>query len=109
MTIHITISNMLLNDDDEQFISRRLNFAISRFSHHIRRINVHVAADKLSKPGFTIRVRMQAMLTRGGSVSVEGFSNDLHSGAATTADRIARSIERELQNRIEAARNAVSS
>ncbi len=98
---------MPLDENDERFISRRLNFAISRFSQHIRRVNVHVSYEPKSQTVFSLRIRMQAMFMLEGSVSVETLCNELHSGAATTADRLARSIERELQNRLEANRSSM--
>jgi len=100
MTIHITFSDMSASENDERFISRRLDFSISRFCRHVRRINVRVSVSPDAPSGFAMRVQMQAMLSQGGSVDVENISNDLHSASAGATDRLARRIERELQNRV---------
>lgn len=77
----------------EQYIQRRLNFALSRFGDRVEDLSVRLCDD--SNPGES-RCRIVATLTPFGRVEIEERNSDLFTAIDRAAGRLGRRVSREL-------------
>ena len=95
---HIELTAALLGH-----VERRLRFTLSRFGQKIRQVAVQLL-DLNGRPGGLdkrCRVTVTLTLSPSGKVMVEASDADLHAAIDRAADRLERSVKRELERRRE--------
>jgi len=93
---HIVLTATLL-----AHVERRLRFALGRFEQKIRQIAVQVTDLNGPRGGFDKQCRFTVTLSPSGKVIVGAIDADLHTAIDRAADRLERSVTRELKRRRE--------
>ncbi len=101
MRVAIQRHNVPVNGDLRAHIERRLQFALSRFGRLVRRVAVHLGDTNGTRRGVDKRCRIEVSLTPTGSVRAENTDADFIAAVANAADRVGRSVGRELERRRE--------
>lgn len=83
-------------------VERRLRFALIRFEQKIRQIAVLVTDLNGRRGGLDKQCRVTVTLSPSGKVMVGATDADLHTAIDRAADRLERSVTRELERRREA-------
>lgn len=97
MNLRISALHIVLAREQREAIERRIRFACGRFAPRIREISVIVEDSNGPRGGIDKVVRLVAKLSSGGSLHVSDVDAVLQAGVDRAADRLARSIQRELQ------------
>lgn len=82
-------------------VERRLRFAPSRFGQKIRQVAVQLQDVNGPRGGLDKLCRVTVTLAPSGKVRVEANDADLHTAIDRAADRVERSVTRELERRRE--------
>jgi putative sigma-54 modulation protein len=93
---HIELTEALL-----AHVERRLRFALSRFGQKIRLAAAQLAAINEPRGGVDKQCRVTVTLSPSGKVMAEATDADLHTAIDRAADRLERSVTRELRRRRE--------
>ncbi len=101
MLIEVTNRNVTLADGVREWIERRLQFALGRFSSRIRRVSVVFSDVNSGRGGCDKLCRMKITLIPGGVVVIEDIDPSVVSVVANIAERAARSVSRALERRRE--------
>lgn len=101
MLIEVTNRNVVLADGVREWIARRLQFALGRFSSRIRRVSVVFSDVNGGKGGCDKQCRIKITLIPGGEVVIEDIDPSVVTVVANIAERAARSVSRELERRRE--------
>lgn len=101
MLIEVTNRNVTLADGVREWIERRLQFALGRFSSCIRRVSVVFSDVNGGRGGCDKQCRMKITLIRGGEVVIEDIDPSVLTVVANIAERAARSVSRVLEHRRE--------
>lgn len=85
----------------QEYIGRRLHFALGRFGPVIRRVNVRAGDVNGPRGGIDKRCRILVKLRVAGSspITVETYDSDLHAAIDRSTDRIGRSVARALERK----------
>jgi len=84
-------------DGLRQHASRRLHYALSRFSRRISLVTVRIRGAWGARPGAEGTCRILVNLLREGQVDVEETQPDLHAAVARAAERAGRAVGRALE------------
>ena len=101
MRVAIQKHNVQVNEDLRAHIERRLQFALSRFGRLVRRVAVHLGDTNGTRGCVDKRCCIEVSLTPSGSVRAEDTDADFFPAVANAADRVGRSVGRELERRRE--------
>ena len=101
MRIEVTKRNVTLTDDVREWIERRLQFALGRFSSRIRRVSLMISDVNGDRGGCDKQCRLRILLIPSGEVVVEDMDPSIVSVVANVAERAARSVSRALERRRE--------
>ena len=93
---HIGLTEALL-----AHVERRLRFALSRFGQKIRQVAVQLTDLNGPRGGVDKQCRVTATLSPSGRVMVEEIDAALHTAIDRAAERLERSVVRELERRRE--------
>ncbi len=93
---HIELTEALL-----AHVERRLRFALSRFGQKIRLAAAQLADINGPRGGVDKQCKVTVTLSPSGKVMVEATDADLHTAIDRAADRLERSVTRELRRRRE--------
>ncbi len=99
MDLDIRGVNYELGDELEQYIERRLRFALGRFAGRIGRVTVRLSDVNGPRGGVDKRCQMVVALVPRGVVMVEGSGDDAFALIAATAKRAGRAVRRERERR----------
>lgn len=91
---HVELTAALLDH-----VERRLRFALCRFGQKIRLAAVQLADLNGPHGGVDKQCKVTVTLSPSGKVMVEATDADLHSAIDRAADRVERSVTRELERR----------
>lgn len=97
MLIDVTKRNVTLAEGVEEWIERRLQFALGRFSARIRRVSVSFSDANGTRGGCDKQCRMRIALIPSGEVIVEGVDESEFAVAASLAERAGRTVGRMLE------------
>jgi len=86
-------------------LTRRLEFALGRFSRRLGRIRIHLSGLNGDHGGNDKRCCLVARVQRGGEVVVEDRDGDLDTLIDRTCNRMGQAVLRELGRRREARRD----
>ncbi len=101
MLIEVTKRNVTLAEGAGEWIERRLQFALGRFSSRIRCVSVSLSDVNGNRGGCDKQCRLRITLIPGGEVVVEDVDPSVVTVVANVAERAARSVSRALERRRE--------
>ncbi len=99
MLIEVTKRNVMLADGVREWVERRLQFALGRFSSRIRRVSVIFSDVNGNRGGCDKQCRLRIALIPNGEVVVEDIDPSVATALANVADRATRSVSRALERR----------
>ncbi len=97
MKIHVLDRNVGINSDQLGKAERSLQFALDRFSSHVRAVDVLFSDVNGPKGGDDLHYRMKISLHGKGDLVIEGKGFAVDAVAAETADRAALAVSRRLE------------
>lgn len=97
MVIEILNRNLKLDAETEEWIERRLHFALSRFSNRIRKVTVSLTDLNGPKGGIDKDCTLRVLLKPMGEVVVDDVDETVEGVVAILADRVARVITRRIE------------
>ena len=101
MKIDITIQQVKLDKKVSDRVLRRVQFALSKFGHSIRRVRVHFSDLNGPKGGNDKRCSIKVKLITTGEIVVQGVGKDIVTALSHSVERVERAIKRELEKRRE--------
>ena len=101
MKIDITTQQVELNKNVSDRVLRRLQFALSKFGHSIRRVQVHFSDLNGPKGGNDKKCSIKVKLITTGEVIVHGVGEDIATALSYSVERVGRAVKRELERRRE--------
>jgi hypothetical protein len=99
MLIEVTKRSVMLAEGVREWIERRLQFALGRFSSRIRRVSVIFSDVNGNRGGCDKQCRLRIVLIPSGEVVVEDIDPSVVTVVANVAERAARSVSRALERR----------
>ncbi|HEB68140.1 MAG TPA: HPF/RaiA family ribosome-associated protein [Desulfobulbus sp.] len=99
MQINIKGRQVRLQDETIKSMKRRLRFSLSRFGHAIQGVTVQLTDINGPKGGHDKECLIIVNLQKGGKVVVQGNGTDCDLALNHCADRIGRTVDRELTRR----------
>ena len=99
MQINIKGRQVQLQDETIKNMKRRLLFSLSRFGHAIQGVTVQLTDINGPKGGHDKECLIVVKLQKGGKVVVQGSGIDCDLALNHCADRIGRTVDRELTRR----------
>ncbi len=99
MQINIKGRQVQLPDETIKNMKRRLHFSLSRFGHAIQGVSVQLTDINGPKGGHDKECLIVVKLQKGGKVVVQGNGTDCDLVLNHCADRIGRTVDRELTRR----------
>ncbi len=99
MQININSRQVQLQDETIKEMKRRLLFSLSRFGHAIQGVTVQLTDINGPKGGHDKECLIVVKLQKGGKVVVRGSGIDCGVALNHCADRIGRTVDRELTRR----------
>ena len=99
MQINIKGRQVQLQDETIKNMKRRLLFSLSRFGHAIQGVTVQLTDINGPKGGHDKECLIVVKLQKGGKVVVQGSGIDCDLTLNHCADRIGRTVDRELTRR----------
>jgi len=99
MQINIKGRQVQLQDETIKNMKRRLLFSLSRFGHAIQGVTVQLTDINGPKGGHDKECLIIVKLQKGGKVVVQGSGIDCELALNHCADRIGRTVDRELTRR----------
>jgi ribosomal subunit interface protein len=99
MKLTLSSKNMKLSEALREHIEHRLYFALSRFSPKIARVSVRVEDINGPRGGVDKQCKIVVKLDRLGELSVEATDAEVYAAVDSAADRVGRTVRRELERR----------
>lgn len=99
MLIKVTKRSVMLADGVREWIERRLQFVLARFSSRIRRVSVIFSDVSGNRGGCDKQCRLRIALIPSGEVVLEAIDTSVVTAVANVADRSARLVSRALGRR----------
>jgi putative sigma-54 modulation protein len=96
MEVHILDRNVGITSSQRDSVDRSLEFALDRFSSHIRTVEVAFCDVNGPKGGNDLQCRIMLALSGKGEIVVEGKGDSVEGVLAETADRAALAVSRRL-------------
>ncbi len=96
MQTHIQSRGFNLTDALREYTLRRLSYAVSFASDHIRRVTVHLSDVNGPRGGDDKRCQLVVTMDKLPSVIIEDTENDLYAAIARATERAGRSVARHL-------------
>jgi ribosomal subunit interface protein len=97
MNLEIRGIDLEPTDAIRNHIERRLSFALSRFSDHLKGVEVRLRDENGPKGGIDKVCRVKATLRGRPTLVVEAVGTDLYAAIDTAADRAGRALGRTLR------------
>ncbi len=107
MKISLSCKQLSLNEADRETVTRRLQYALSRFAPDIREARVHGSDLNGPKGGVDKNCRVTVHLHGGDVVTVTDEDADFLAAASRAAERVGRAVARMIE-RTAKPRNGVS-
>ena len=101
MQVSIRGGRMKLGAELEEYITRRLHFALGRFGPAIQRVNVRTEDLNGPRGGIDKRchILVQLRASGGSPITVDSDDSDLYAAVDRAAERIGRSVTRALERK----------
>lgn len=97
MLISVTLKKMTLNETQQAWIQRRIQFALGRFVSRIRRVSATFSDINGAKGGVDKRCRLLVSLIPNGEVVVDDVDMSVEAAAANVSEKAARTVARLLE------------
>ena len=101
MKIDITTQQVELDKNVSDQVLRRLQFALSKFGHSIRQVQVHFSDLNGPKGGNDKKCSINVKLVSTGEVMVQGVGKDIATTLSYSVERVGRAVKHELERRRE--------
>lgn len=99
--IQVTKRNVKLEEGVREWVERRLQFALGRFSTQIRTVSIIFSDANGHRSGCDKHCRLRIMLEPSGEVVIEDTDPSVVEVVSNIAERAARSVSRVLERRRE--------
>lgn len=99
MRVDIRNQHLQLDQGMQSSIERRLRFLLGRFGERISRVTVYLSDLNGPHGGLGKHCRIVVRLVRSGQIVVEDTDTDLGAVVERTADRVGKTVRRELERR----------
>jgi putative sigma-54 modulation protein len=99
MKLHIRFRDLESNSELKDLVVRRVRFALSRFTHAIRNINVTLADVNGPRGGVDKVCRVRIVGPQLGLIVVEETANEVPAALDGAVGRVARTAARTLERR----------
>ena len=109
MQIDIQALSFVLTDGLRRHIERRLAFALSARDEHIHRVKVRLTDVNGPKGGRDMCCHIQVALNRMPDVVVKDTEADLYTAIDRAADRVGRTVTRQLARKLDKERSVDAS
>jgi len=97
MNVEIQARKVEIGQTFEEWVERRLLFALSRFGDRIRRVTALVEDINGPRGGVDQRCRVAVLLGRSARIAAEATDADAFGAVSRAADRIARRVRDALE------------
>ncbi len=97
MEIRVLSRGVSLTDVQNEFVERRIQFALGRFSSQVRAVQVTLSDINGPRGGNDVLCRIKVLLKRSGDIVVGDTDGSVEAVVAGVADRAARSLARLLE------------
>ena len=108
MRLMIYARKVTMSQTLQDYIERRLGFALGRFGNRIDRVTVRLEDLNGPRGGVDKRCRIEACVVRSGKLQVEVMDAEIEPAVDRAADRIARRVNNDLDRSREHRRRGVS-
>jgi ribosomal subunit interface protein len=95
--IRLTGKDVELSSGLREHIERRIHFALSRFDHRIRKVEVKVEDVSGPRRGKDKRCSVAVRIAPGRRVAIDDLDSDILVAVDRAADRIGRAVAREVE------------
>jgi ribosome-associated translation inhibitor RaiA len=97
MRVVIRDGGLALEPEERDQIDRRLRYALSRFEGHIGRVSVRLTPRSALDERGSIHCRLSVTLAPSGMVRAEDADDVAYEAVGRAADRMARTVARDLE------------
>lgn len=97
MLISVTLRKMALNDQQQAWIERRIQFALGRFVSRIRRVSAIFSDINGARGEADKKCRLRISLIPNGEVVVDDVDTSVEAAAANVSEKAARTVARLLE------------
>ncbi len=97
MKIQIRGKDVQLDEDVKDYIERRIQFGLGRFSPRISGVTVQIHDLNGPRGGQDKECRIEVRLKPSGSVFVKDSDAQIHAAVDRVTDRVARSVKRSIE------------
>ncbi len=97
MLISVTLRKMALNEQQQAWIERRIQFALGRFVSRIRRVSAIFSDTNGARGGVDKKCRLRISLIPNGEVVVDDVDTSIEAAAANVSEKAARTVARLLE------------
>lgn len=97
MLISLTLRKMALNEQQQAWIERRIQFALGRFVSRIRRVSAIFSDTNGTRGGVDKKCRLRISLIPDGEVVVDDVDTSVEAAAANVSEKAARTVARLLE------------
>ncbi len=97
MLISVTLRKMALNEQQQDWIERRIQFALGRFVSRIRRVSAIFSDINGARGGVDKKCRLRISLIPNGEVVVDDVDTSVEAAAANVSEKAARTVARLLE------------
>lgn len=102
MELELRLHELNLNDVLQEYVDRRLRFAISRFQSRLGKVTFRLTDENGPKGGRDKTCRVTAEILPSGTIILETTHVNLFTAIDASADRLRRAVAHELDQRREA-------
>jgi putative sigma-54 modulation protein len=96
MQINITSRKFSLTDALQQYVKRRINFALATKSEHIKKVVIRLSDINGPRGGADKRCHLQVVLKGMPDVVVEDTQTDMYNAIDRASDRVSRTVVRKI-------------
>ena len=99
MQVEIRRKSIVVTEEIQTYIKRRLSFALGRFASRISRIKVHIEDTNGPRGGIDKHCTLVVQMKSGGAIVLEENGAELPSLIDLASDRLGRCVQRALERR----------
>lgn len=99
MLIEVTSRNVSVSEEQQEWVLRRVQFALGRFVSRIRRVSVIFSDVNGDRGGEDKKCRLRISMIPSGEVIVEDVDASIESVVANVTERASRSVARAVERR----------
>jgi putative sigma-54 modulation protein len=99
MNFEICSKGVHMTNKLQDFVERKLQYALGRFSHRIQDVRVLLTDINGPKGGEDIECHIKANLVRAGAITIKETREDAFSAVARASQRVSQTLSRQIARR----------